>query len=56
MNLKARKYWQQVKEIKLKLIIYNLGLAVKILFLVVVVEEFYRAPPSSRVLQTMRSR
>ena len=40
---KARKYWYHVKEIKIKLILYNLGLGLKKLFLVTIVEEFYIA-------------
>jgi len=42
-NLKARRYWYQVKEIKIKLILYNLRMVMKKSFFVVLVEEFYRA-------------
>ncbi|MDG6219173.1 MAG: IS5/IS1182 family transposase, partial [Candidatus Thermoplasmatota archaeon] len=42
-NLKARIYWYQVKEIKIKLILYNLNMVMKKSFIVVLIEEFYRA-------------
>jgi len=42
-GLKARRYRYQVKEIKVKLILYNLRIVMKKSVIVVLVEEFYRA-------------
>jgi hypothetical protein len=42
-SLKARKYQLQVKEIKIKVILYNLSRAMKSFSVLVVIEEFYRA-------------
>jgi len=39
-GLKARKFWYQVKEIKIKLILHNLTKAIQAIVVVVVVEEF----------------
>ena len=49
-ELKARKYWYQVKEIKSKVILHNLTKAVQAVVIVVVWEEFNRA----RILQKHR--
>jgi len=42
-SLKARKYWLQVKEIKIKVILYNLSRLMISFAILIVVEEFYRA-------------
>lgn len=42
-ELKARKYWYQVKEIKIKVILHNLTKAVQTVVIVVVWKEFNRA-------------
>jgi hypothetical protein len=42
-SLKARKYRLQVKEIKIKVILYNLSRAMNSFVVLVIVEEFYRA-------------
>jgi hypothetical protein len=42
-SLKARKYRLQVKEIKIKVILYNLSRAMKLFSVRIVVKEFYRA-------------
>jgi hypothetical protein len=42
-SLKARKYRLQVKEIKIKVILYNLSRLMKSFSLLIIVEEFYRA-------------
>jgi transposase len=42
-SLKARKYRLQVKEIKVKVILYNLSRAMKSFSVLGVIEEFYRA-------------
>jgi hypothetical protein len=42
-SLKARKYRLQVKEIKIKMILYNLSRMMNSFLVLVVVEEFYRA-------------
>ncbi|MDD1677819.1 MAG: transposase [Methanomicrobiales archaeon] len=42
-SLKARKYRYQVKEIKIKILIYNLDRWINRKMLVVLIEEFYRA-------------
>lgn len=44
-ELKARKYWYQVKEIKIKVILHNLTKAVQTVVIVVVWKEFNRAVP-----------
>ena len=41
--LKARKYRLQVKEIKIKVILYNLSRAMALFFILILIEEFYRA-------------
>jgi len=41
--LKARKFRLQIKEIKIKMILYNLSKMISALSFLVVVEEFYRA-------------
>jgi hypothetical protein len=41
--LKARKYRLQVKEIKIKAILYNIPRAMTYFFILIVIEEFYRA-------------
>jgi flagellin FlaB len=46
-SLKARKYRLQVKEIKIKVILYNLSRAMKSFSVLVVIEEFYRANDSA---------
>jgi hypothetical protein len=43
-DLKARKFRLQVKEIKLKIIIYNISRMIFSLSLLLLIEEFYRAP------------
>ena len=42
-SLKARKYRLQVKEIKIKVILYNLSRLISTLSFLVLIEEFYRA-------------
>lgn len=42
-SLKSRKYRLQVKEIKIKVILYNLSRWMKLFCLLVLIEEFYRA-------------
>ena len=42
-SLKARKYRLQVKEIKIKVILYNLSRMMKSFCVLIIVEEFYRA-------------
>jgi hypothetical protein len=42
-SLKARKYRLQVKEIKIKVILYNLSRMMKSFCALIIVEEFYRA-------------
>jgi len=41
--LKARKYRFQIKEIKIKVILYNLSRMISTLSLLILIEEFYRA-------------
>ena len=41
--LKARKYRLQIKEIKIKVILYNLSRMISTLSLLILIEEFYRA-------------
>ncbi|HDS62699.1 MAG TPA: hypothetical protein ENN52_00925, partial [Methanofollis liminatans] len=41
--LKARIFWYQIKEIKIKLILHNLTKAIQAIMVVVVVEEFNKA-------------
>jgi len=45
--LKARKFWQQVKEIKIKVILYNLAKLISSLCTLLFIEEFHRAEKSS---------
>ena len=42
-SLKSRKYRLQVKEIKIKVILYNLSRMMKLFCVLVLIEEFYRA-------------
>ena len=42
-SLKARKYRLQVKEIKIKVILYNISRFSSALTILIVVEDFYRA-------------
>ena len=42
--IKARLYRQQIKEIKIKVILYNLSKMISGLSILILVEEFYRAP------------
>lgn len=42
-NLKARKYWHQIKEIKVKILIYNLDRWINKILIVVIIEGFYKA-------------
>jgi hypothetical protein len=42
-SLKARKYRLQIKEIKIKVILYNLSRLLKMFFVLIVIEEFYKA-------------
>jgi len=42
-SLKTRKYWLQVKEIKIKVILYNISRIVSSLCILIFIEEFYRA-------------
>ncbi|OPY39059.1 MAG: hypothetical protein A4E35_00293 [Methanoregula sp. PtaU1.Bin051] len=44
-SLKARKYRLQVKEIKIKVIPYNLSRLRKGISVLIVIEEFYKAHP-----------
>jgi hypothetical protein len=41
--LKARKYRLQVKEIKIKVVVYNLSRMISSFVILIIVEEFYRA-------------
>jgi hypothetical protein len=41
--LKARKYRLQVKEIKMKAILYNLSRVISAFILLILIEEFYKA-------------
>jgi len=43
-TLKARKFRQQVKEIKIKVILYNLSKMISSLYSLFFIEDFYRAP------------
>ncbi len=55
-SLKARRYRSQVKEIEVKLILYNLRMVMKKSVLVVLVEEFYIAKKMRSVnVKKMRS-
>jgi len=45
-SLKARKYRLQVKEIKIKVIIYNLSRMISTLAFLILFKEFYRADNS----------
>ncbi|MDD1703212.1 MAG: hypothetical protein LUQ31_09560, partial [Methanoregula sp.] len=40
---KARKYRLQVKEIKIKIILYNISRIISTLYSLILIEEFYRA-------------
>jgi len=42
-SLKARKYRLQVKEIKVKAILYNISRMMNSFSLLIIIEEFYRA-------------
>jgi transposase len=42
-TLKTRKYRLQVKEIKIKIILYNISRMISTLFSLILIEEFYRA-------------
>jgi hypothetical protein len=42
-SLKARKYRLQVKEIKIKVILYNLSRMILTLSILIFIEEFYKA-------------
>lgn len=42
-ELKARKFWYQIKEIKIKLILHNLTKVVQAIMVVVILEEFNKA-------------
>jgi hypothetical protein len=42
-SLKARKFRLQVKEVKIKVILYNLSRLISSFALLVLIEEFYRA-------------
>jgi hypothetical protein len=42
-SLKARKFRLQVKEIKIKVILYNLSRMISTFLFLILVEEFYRA-------------
>ncbi|MEN6442196.1 MAG: hypothetical protein ABFC71_00390, partial [Methanoregula sp.] len=41
--LKARKYRLQIKEIKIKIILYNISKLISSLSFLIFIEEFYRA-------------
>ena len=41
--LKARKYYLQIKEIKIKVFLYNLSRLMVSILLLVTLEDFYRA-------------
>ncbi len=43
-SLKARKYWYQVKEIKVKILIYNPDRWIKSILFIVIIEGLYKAP------------
>jgi hypothetical protein len=42
-SLKARKYRLQVKEIKIKVILYNLSRIISAFSILMFIEDFYRA-------------
>jgi hypothetical protein len=42
-SLKARKFRLQVKEIKIKVILYNLSRMILTLSILIFIEEFYKA-------------
>jgi hypothetical protein len=44
-SLKARKYQLQIKEIKIKVILYNLLRAILSFSILIVIEGFYKATP-----------
>jgi hypothetical protein len=46
-SLKARKYRLQIKEIKIKVVVYNLSRFMNSSYVLIIVEEFYRAKISS---------
>jgi hypothetical protein len=45
-SLKSRKYRLQIKEIKIKVILYNLSRMIFTLSFFILIEEFYRAEKS----------
>ena len=47
-SLEARKYRLQVKEIKIKVILYNLSRMISGFSIIVIVKEFYRAQKSNK--------
>jgi len=49
-SLKARKFYSQIKEIKIKIILHNITRAVQKEIVVVVIKEFYRANYSNFTL------
>jgi hypothetical protein len=48
--LKARKYRLQVKEIKIKIILYNISRMISTLSFLILFEEFYRAKKCAMVI------
>lgn len=52
-DLKARKYWYQVKEIKVKMILYNLTKVIQSVVIVIIVEAFQQSPISNIFLSTI---
>ena len=45
--LKARKYSGQIKELKIKLILYNISKIILAILICIIYEEFYRAPKAN---------
>ncbi len=50
MSLKARKYRLKVKEIKMKVVLYNLSRLMSFLALLVLVRDFYKARPGMFII------
>ena len=50
-EVRSRRFRNQVKEIKIKLILYNINKSIKNLFVLVIIEDFYRAKKSAKGMQ-----
>ena len=53
-SLKARKFRLQVKEIKIKVILYNLSRIISAFAILIFIEEFYRAEFTIMILHHLR--